>query len=109
MCILRTNSDERQADARVSRGMLTRLFFRLDGRKHEEHQKLCEPMGLYSGVRRFSGRHGERLGLSQQAGQQRRRGIPAHLSAVYFHFLLCGSARGIRHGPPRGDGHTRRV
>ena len=28
---------------------------------------------------------------------------------IYLHFQLRGPARGVRDGPPRGDGHTRRV
>ena len=57
------------------------MFSRLDGRKHEKerHEKLCQPLGLYSGLRRLGGRHGQRLGLSEQARQQWRRGISADL------------------------------
>ena len=79
---LRIKSDDGQVEDHVSRGLHTRLFFHLDGRKHEKYEELCEPMGLHSGVGRLSGRHGERVGISQQARQQRRRSIFADLPYV---------------------------
>ena len=87
------------------------MFSRLDGRKHEKerHEKLCQPLGLYSGLRRLGGRHGQRLGLSEQARQQRRRGIFADLPAVCGHLRHGRPADGIRHRPPRGHGHARRI
>ena len=80
-----------------------RFFYGWMGEKHgtqEKHQELCEPLGLYPCVRRFGGGYGQRLGLPQQNGQQRRRRIFTDLSAVCFYFQLCGPSGGVCHGPP---------
>ena len=75
--------------------------------KHKKHTKtLCQPLGLYSGLGRLRRGHGQRLGLPQQDGQQRRRRLSADLPAVRGHFQLCGAACGVRHGPPRRHRHA---
>lgn len=61
-------------------------------------------MGLHSGVGRLSGRHGERMGISQQARQQRRRSIFADLPYVCCDLQLCRPSGGVCHGSRAATG-----
>lgn len=73
-------------------------------KQHEtskQHAGICQPLGIYSGFGGFRRWHGQCVGLSPQAGQQRRRRVFADLSAVYRDFQLCWTSGGICHGTPR--------
>ena len=75
----------------------------------QKYQEFRQPLGLYSGVCGIGCRHGQRLGLSEQDGQQWRRRLFADLFAVYLHFQLRGPACGICHGPPGGHRYAGRL
>ena len=55
-------------------------------------------MGLHPRLGWLCRWHGQRVGVPQQDGQQRRRRLPADLPPLCGHLQLRGSARRIRYG-----------